>query len=134
MRPGTWHGAKVAEVPDSNSRLVYSTDGGRVTEPKAPRARGRPPAKPAATPAVVPADGVVRLHRDKKGRGGKVVTLITGLPGNAAALDALLKQLKQHCGAGGTREDTTLVIQGDHRERLRGALEALGHRVKLAGG
>lgn len=119
-------------MPDSNSRLVYSTDGGRVSEPKASRTRGGGPAK-AAAPAAVPADGVVRLHRDKKGRGGKVVTLVTGLPGNEAALDALLKQLKQHCGAGGTREDTTLVIQGDHRERVRHELAALGHRVKLAG-
>ena len=121
-------------MPDSNSRLVYSTDGGRVREqPPAPRKRSGGLAKPS-TPAVVPLDGVVRLHRDKKGRGGKVVTLVTGLPGNEAALDALLKQLKQHCGAGGTREDTTLVIQGNHRERLRDELEALGHRVKLAGG
>lgn len=118
-------------MPDSNSRLVYSTDGGRVPAPKAPRARGRQAAKPAAS---VPTDGIVRLHRDRKGRGGKVVTVVTGLPGGEAALDALLKQLKQLCGAGGTREGTTLVIQGDHRERLQPALEQLGHRVKLAGG
>ncbi|MBM4416395.1 MAG: translation initiation factor [Chloroflexi bacterium] len=83
---------------------------------------------------MAPADGVVRLHRDRKGRGGKVVTLVTGLPGDEAALDALLKRLKQQCGAGGTREGATLAIQGDHLERLCEALEALGHRVKLAGG
>lgn len=82
----------------------------------------------------MPADGFVRLQREKKGRGGKTVTIVTGLPGNEAALDALLSTLKQHCGSGGTREGDVLVIQGDHRERLKTRLEALGHRVVLAGG
>jgi translation initiation factor 1 len=62
------------------------------------------------------------------------VTIVTGLPGNERALDDLLKVLKQHCGAGGARVGATLEIQGDHRERLQAKLEALGHRVKLAGG
>jgi len=62
------------------------------------------------------------------------VTLISGLPGDEATLDALLKQLKQACGAGGSRDGRLLEIQGDHRERLQAALTALGHRVKLAGG
>jgi translation initiation factor 1 len=76
----------------------------------------------------------VRIARLKQGRGGKTVTAITGLPGSEADLDALLKALKQHCGAGGSRDGRTLEIQGDHRERLRERLEVLGHRPKLAGG
>jgi translation initiation factor 1 len=76
----------------------------------------------------------VRIQRTSRGHGGKTVTVITGLPGGERDLDELLKVLKQHCGAGGTREASTLVIQGDHRERLRAKLEALGHQVKLAGG
>lgn len=120
-------------MPDPNSRLVYSTDGGRVDEklpPRPPRTRaGQPPSRPP-----LPPDGFVRIQREKKGRGGKTVTLVTGLPGGAAELDALLKDLKQHCGAGGTREGAVLEIQGDHRERLEARLVALGHRVKLAGG
>ena len=48
--------------------------------------------------------------------------------------EALLKVLKQLCGAGGARDGRTLELQGDHRERVQSKLEALGHRVKLAGG
>ena len=123
-------------MPDPNSRLVYSTDGtdaGRVGEKSRPRpARARAAQPSTRTP--LPADGFVRIQREKKGRGGKTVTLVTGLPGGARELDALLKDLKQHCGAGGTREGSVLEIQGDHRERLDVRLVALGHRVKLAGG
>ncbi len=117
-------------MPGENTRLVYSSDGGRVYEPPV-----TPKPKPAtSTRRADPDDGVVRVRREKKQRGGKVVTVITGLPGAPAELDTLLKVLKQHCGAGGTREADALVIQGDHRERLARKLESLGHRVRLAGG
>lgn len=119
-------------APDTNSRLVYSTDGGRV--PDAPAPKRRPPGTSKSGPPPPPADGVVRIQRSKQGRGGKTVTLITGLPGTEADLNVLLKALKQLCGAGGAREGSTLEIQGDHRERIRERLEALGHRPKLAGG
>ena len=82
----------------------------------------------------MPDDGIVRLVRDRKGRGGKTATAITGLPGSEPELDAMLKKLKQQIGAGGTREGRTLLIQGDHRERLAAALEGMGLKVKLAGG
>ncbi len=72
--------------------------------------------------------------RDRRGRGGKTATTITGIPGNESDLDALLKTLKQHCGAGGSREGRTLEIQGDQRERLEQKLSALGFTVRLAGG
>jgi translation initiation factor 1 len=111
-----------------DSRLVYSTDGGRVRQPAPP---GR---KPAAAPTADPPDGVLRLRREKGGRGGKTVTTITGLREPEEQLDALLKQLKHHLGTGGSREATVLQIQGDHRERLQAKLESLGYRVKLAGG
>lgn len=119
----------------SNSRLVYSTDGGRVRDPAAVTNRKLPSAaatKPQAK--TVPDDGVVRVQRDKKGRGGKVATTVTGLPGSEPELDVLLKSLKQFCGAGGSREGRTLVLQGDQRERLMERLAALGHRPRLAGG
>lgn len=114
-----------------DSRLVYSTDGGRVRTPH--NRKVGPPPPPASGPAV-PDDGIVRLHRGKPGKGGKPLTLITGLPGTESELDALLKQLKQSLGTGGTRDERTLNIQGDHREKLQAKLEALGHRVKVAGG
>ncbi len=120
-------------MPDPNSRLVYSTDGGRVID----NSEHRPARARAGQPSVrttPPADGFIRIQREKKGRGGKTVTVVTGLPGAPRELDALLKDLKQHCGAGGTREGSVIEIQGDHRERLEARLVALGHQVKLAGG
>jgi translation initiation factor 1 len=124
------HGAL---VPDRDLQRVWSSDGGRVRE-ESPARPGAAARRAASTLPVVPADGVVRVHRDRKGRGGKVVTIVTGLPGTPGELDALLTELKQRCGSGGTREGSALLVQGDHRERLVGVLEARGHRVKLAGG
>lgn len=120
---------------DDGSRLVYSTDGGRVAKPGYMGNR-KPPAiaaKPQSGPQV-PDDGIVRVHRQKAGRGGKVATLVTGLPGNDADLDSLLKTLKAQCGSGGTREGRTLIVQGDLRERVAALLEARGLKVKLVGG
>lgn len=119
---------------NSNSRLVYSSDQGRVKEPAGPapsKGRAAQPQQPANPP---PNDGIVRIQRDKKGRGGKTATTITGLPGSEADLDALLKSLKQFCGTGGSREGRVLVLQGDLRDRLLARLTDLGHKVKLAGG
>jgi translation initiation factor 1 len=91
-------------------------------------ARGEP-----KTPQV-PNDGVVRLLRDRKGRGGKGVTLIVGLGASHETLAALASELKRLCGAGGTVRDDLIEIQGDFRERLRSELERRGYRVKIAGG
>jgi len=124
--------------PGESSRLVYSTDGGRPTYTGNRKPESLPGAKPAAArgPAgpSVPDDGIVRVHRQKAGRGGKTATLVTGLPGDEAGLDGVLKTLKAQCGTGGSREGRTLIIQGDLRERVAALLEGQGHRVKLAGG
>lgn len=116
-------------MPDNNSRLVYSTDGGRVRVD-----RPTAPLPSAAARPSDPDDGFVRLRREKKGRGGKTVTVVSGLAGAEADLDRWLKQIKTHCGTGGTREGRLLVVQGDHRERVQTLLEAAALRVKLAGG
>lgn len=120
---------------NENSRLVYSTDGGPPKPAKAERPVARKKRGPtkASAPAI-PDDGVVRVMRSKTGRGGKTVTLVMGLPGSPAELEATLKDLKKQCGTGGTVEGRNLAIQGDQRERLVAALEKAGHRVKLAGG
>lgn len=114
-------------MPDA--RLVYSTDGGRV-------AAGKPVARrtPASGPPVptAPADGIVRLWRVKGGRGGKVVTVVTGLP--AATLDEVGRELRKVAGAGGATRGDAVEVQGDCRERLQTRLEAMGYRVKFAGG
>lgn len=122
---------------DEKPRLVYSTDGEHITQDKS-RPERRAPSKssrPAgAARSAVPDDGYVRIRREKGGRGGKTVTTITGLPGAERELDAVLKVLKQLCGAGGAREGASLEIQGDHRDRIEAKLTELGHRVKRAGG
>lgn len=105
----------------NNSRLVYSTDKGRIEHGQAPKT---PPA----------GDGIVRIRRETSGRKGKGVTTISGLGLDEKALNALAKQLKQLCGTGGTVKDFVIEIQGDHRDKLKQALEKQGHTVKLAGG
>jgi translation initiation factor 1 len=117
-----------------DSRLVYSTDGGRVREKLTPHNRKVVAPAAAAPKAGIPDDGVVRVQRDKRGRGGKTATTVTGLPGSETELDTLLKTLKQFCGAGGTREGRVLAIQGDQRERLVEKLTTMGYKPKLAGG
>ncbi|MFN0096930.1 MAG: translation initiation factor [Dehalococcoidia bacterium] len=111
-----------------NSRLVYSTDGGRVAPPK------NGPPKGSGGPTPPPADGIVRVSREKKGRGGKTVSLVVGLPPNPDELERVLKVLKTKLGSGGTAEGPTLVIQGDHRERIVAELQTLGYKAKSAGG
>jgi len=76
----------------------------------------------------------VRLHRETKGRGGKAVTLIKGLPLAGEELKSLAGQLKRKCGVGGAMKDNIIEIQGDQREFLKGELEKLGYTVKIAGG
>lgn len=76
----------------------------------------------------------LRVMLDKKMRGGKKVTLVTGFVGSVADLEALGKQLKQKCGVGGGAKDGEIIIQGDFRERVLQLLMAEGYRVKQAGG
>jgi len=115
----------------TNSRLVYSTDGGRLCpqcqRPEAGCVCGK--AKPADL-----GDGIVRLHRETKGRGGKAVTLIRGLPLQGDELKSLTKALKQKCGVGGAVKEDAVEIQGDQRELLKAELEKRGFTVKIAGG
>lgn len=105
-----------------NSRLVYSTDQGRIKE-ETPA-----PAQPES------GDGIVRIWRESKGRGGKTVSVVKGLALTDNDLKTLAKKLKQACGTGGAIKDGNIEIQGDHRATLKLALEQAGHTVKLAGG
>jgi translation initiation factor 1 len=76
----------------------------------------------------------VRVQRTKAGKGGKVVTAITGLEAPEAELKALLKQLKAHAGTGGTLKDGVIELQGDQVAPALAALEQAGYRPKQAGG
>ncbi len=91
----------------------------------APAAGKQPP-----TPA---GDGIVRVGRETKGRRGKGVTLIWGLPLDEDGLKELAAKLKNRCGTGGTVKDGRIEIQGDQRDRLVAELEGMGFRVKRVG-
>ena len=112
----------------SNSRLVYSTDGGDRRTPPPKRGRAAAPRKGPE----LPNDGIVRVFRDKGRRGGKVVTVVRGLPAGDAP--GVASDLKRLCGSGGAVKDGAVEIQGDHREKIAARLETRGYRVKLAGG
>lgn len=122
------------------SRLVYSTDGGRRdTCPTCGRKVAKcvcgVPARPKSGGPRVPAapsDGHVRVWRDRGGRRGKTVTLITGVP--AARQDEVISLLKRAAAAGGAVREGAIEIQGDHRDLVAARLGELGFRVKLAGG
>lgn len=124
----------------SDSRLVYSSDGGGIAycprcglRQSACTCRGTSPRRTHSQESP-PNDGIVRLHRDRKGRGGKTVTRITGVRGSSAELERLATTLKRFCGCGGGVKDGVIEIQGDLRERLADKLAELGYKVKLAGG
>jgi len=85
----------------------------------------------AAAPA---GDGIVRVQRETKGRGGKAVTVLRGVPLEAAALVKLGQELKAACGSGGTVKDGVVEVQGDHVEKAMAWLQQRGFRVKRAGG
>jgi translation initiation factor 1 len=112
------------------SRLVYSTDAGRLCpdcgQPIAACACKKGPARPASNG--------VRVSRQTKGRGGKTVTRIDGLPLDDAALMQLGKQLRSACGSGGTVKDGVIEVQGDHCDQVIEALKRQGYAPKRAGG
>jgi len=83
---------------------------------------------------VPKSDGIVRIGRETKGRKGKGVTIVTGIPLDGAKLTDLAKKLKQRCGAGGTVKDGAIEIRGDHRDTLIEVLADLGHTAKRSGG
>jgi len=94
----------------------------------------RPPPAPAKSASKPQGPPKVRVGREVAGRGGKGVTVITGLPLAAAALEELGGKLKRSCGAGGAVRDGVIEIQGDHRDRLVAELQKLGYDAKRSGG
>jgi translation initiation factor 1 len=110
--------------------LVYSTDGGRMC----PACR-RPIQQCACAAARAPSgDGIVRVSRERQGRGGKTVTIVRGLALDAEALLAYGRKLRSACGTGGTVKDGVIEVQGDHIERVTALLQADKHSVKRVGG
>jgi translation initiation factor 1 len=118
-----------------NSRLVYSTETGSICPAcQQPTARCDCRKKQFASAPGHRSDGIVRIRREVKGRRGKDVTTISGLPLDAPALKQLAASLKRMCGTGGSVKAGVILIQGDHRAAVHKALLADGFSVKLAGG
>ena len=127
---------------DDGDRLVYSSEHGRVC-PSCGRsetrcncrgkgARARIKARDDAEAAKA-SDGIVRVGRSTKGRRGKIVSTVTGVPIDASELPGLVADLKRRCGTGGALKDGVIEIQGDHRDTLVEELEKRGFKVKRAG-
>ena len=102
--------------------LVYSTDKGKIKPEQTEQAKS------------VSTDGIVRIHRETKGRKGKGVSLIKGLDLPADELKLLGSELKKKCGCGGAVKEGIIEVQTDDREKLRTLLTGKGFTVKLAGG
>jgi translation initiation factor 1 len=116
-------------------RLVYSTDSGRVsTCPKCGQSYKNCRCDQGTGATSGKSDGIVRVMRDRKQRGGKTVTVVTGVPMDAGQLAGLAQQLKKLCGSGGTVKDGNIEIQGDHCDKVQEKLISLGYKVKRSGG
>ncbi|PAY02143.1 stress response translation initiation inhibitor YciH [Pseudoalteromonas sp. HM-SA03] len=108
----------------SESRLVYSTDIGRIDTKESKQ----------KVPGKVFKDGAVRIERQTKGRKGKGVMLVVGIDSEQHDLKKLAKTLKSKMGQGGAVKEGVIEIQGDDREKLKQLLEGQGFTVKIAGG
>ncbi|NWK78843.1 translation initiation factor Sui1 [Aquitalea sp. LB_tupeE] len=114
----------------SSGGLVYSTEHGRMC----PDCRQPLDACICQQASLPSGDGIVRVSRENKGRGGKTVTVVKGVLRDAVGLTALGKQLKNACGSGGTVKDGIIEIQGDHVATVISSLQKQGFTVKRAGG
>lgn len=110
--------------------LVYSTDQGRMC----PDCRQSVEQCRCGEPQLPAGDGIVRVSREVKGRKGKGVTLITGVPLAGDELRDLARQLKARCGTGGTVKEGAIEIQGDQRDLLVPFLQEKGWTVRKSGG
>ena len=114
----------------SNGGIVYRSGVGRICP-----GCGWPVAdcrcsKGGRSDAPIPAKITARLRLEKKGRGGKTVTVIDGLPDNTAFLEELAAALKKSCGVGGTIRPGAVELAGDVADRVRPLLSARGFAVK----
>lgn len=111
--------------------MVYSTETGRLC-PECGEAKDACVCK--SKQSAPEGDGIVRVRREKKGRGGKTVTIISGLEGDKKALAALNKTLKRRFGCGGAVKDWAIELQGDLLDQAIKFLQEQGHKVKQNGG
>ena len=116
---------------DQNNVIVYSTEHGKVCPACGKAVANCVCSQNRSNPE---SNGVVRVGRETKGRKGKGVTVITGVPLDHSELTKLGKELKKKCGSGGTVKNSKIEIQGDHRDKLLVELKKHGWTVKHSGG
>lgn len=114
----------MSDWQDQLSKLVYSTDGGKVDD--------KPPEPEFIGESFK--DGMLKISRQTKGRKGKGVVIIEGLELPASEFKKTAQTIKKKCGTGGAVKDDVIEIQGDDREKVKSVLESLGYRCKFAGG
>ncbi|MFI0474616.1 translation initiation factor Sui1 [Halomonas sp. HMF6819] len=124
----------MASLRDQLGGLVYSTEQGRTCPDCRAPVDDCACDEHSEQARLASLDGIVRIRRETSGRKGKGVTTLSGIPLAGDELKTLAKTLKKRCGTGGAVKDGIVEIQGDHRETLKAALEAMGYKVKLAGG
>jgi len=130
---------KLANKSMNDSRLVYSTETGRICPEcgkpvSACSCKKKKALKADKPPTGYPNDGTIRIQREIKGRKGKIVTAVFGVPLENEELQKFAKTLKRCCGAGGSVKDGVIVIQGDHRQTLLDKIKKHGYTAKLVGG
>ncbi len=123
----------------SDNRIVYSTEHGQLgksmEKSRSSKKNNKNSKMRSHSPVITnPSKQGVRIRRESKGRGGKNVCVIDGLPLDEKGLKTLLKKLKGQLGSGGAVKGNALEIQGDHREKLLLILEKEGFKAKLSGG
>jgi len=116
--------------PKGNTRIVYSTETGGTCPGCGWPQRDCKCSSQRAKSDPVPARIVAKLRMEKKGRGGKTVTVVYDLPQNEAFLKELSQELKKACGTGGAVADNTIELQGEMRDRVRDVLLKKGYVVK----
>ena len=114
----------------ADGRVVYSTGIGKVCPGCGWPAKDCKCSSKQAADQALPSRIVAKLRMEKKGRGGKTVTVVYDLPQNADFLKDLAQELKRACGTGGAVADNTIELQGDLRARVRDFLARKGFTVK----
>ena len=109
---------------NKNSRLVYSTSSEKVTSKEFTEQKS----------TMADTDGIVRIHRQTKGRKGNGVSVIVGLITDEANVKTLAKQLKRKLGVGGSVKQGNIELQTSDREQIKEYLRSQGYKVKIAGG
>lgn len=121
------------QLKRDDNRTVFSTETGRIC-PECGKPIQKCQCKKNKITSPIKQDGIVRLRIERKGRGGKSVTLVEGLPFNEGLLKEISKELKKQCGVGGALKNGIIELQGDVRDSVLTILKTKGYSVKKSGG